>query len=435
MDATYSYSYSYDQIGNRVAASEAGVPWTYTTNSLNQYTSATESNVQLDFAYDLDGSMTYRPVDGTSGWTQVWNGENRMVETYKGTDRLTFTYDYMGRRVEKCVYSGNTLVSKTYYVYDGFKCVEELDALDNNAVTLRHVWQPFDVGLDVILATTDSSGTSYFLHDANKNVMQKTSANGTLQETYVYAPFGGNVGTYSPHIGFSSENSDYLKLKLSYYNFRYYLYSFGRWNSRDKLNEKYENNLYSICSNGIIDKYDLLGNMTNEKCKTINNIRICWGQLEDEDFELGGTKKSNPIYSYGYIVTPPQGNCPCLCNNKILYKGKYFLSQKKREYNSSDEWEIDGSLDYLEGGKKANISKYKSGSYIDTPGLKDFNNSEPDLWVYKEVYKKDFRIELWCRCPPHMGGEVFTSQALQFHFVRFYNRRGELYSSIKLDFF
>ena len=53
MDATYSYSYSYDPIGNRVAASEAGVPWTYTTNSLNQYTSATESNVQLDFAYDL----------------------------------------------------------------------------------------------------------------------------------------------------------------------------------------------------------------------------------------------------------------------------------------------------------------------------------------------------------------------------------------------
>ncbi len=86
-----------------------------------------ENNVNLSFAYDLDGSMTYRPVDGTSGWTQVWNGENRMVETYKGGDRLTFTYDYMGRRVEKCVYSGNTLTSKTLYVYDGFKCGEELD--------------------------------------------------------------------------------------------------------------------------------------------------------------------------------------------------------------------------------------------------------------------------------------------------------------------
>ena len=107
MNVTNSYSYTYDKIGNRVAASEAGVPWTYTTNSLNQYTSATENNVQLNFSYDLDGSMTYRPVDSASGWTQVWNGENRMVETFKGNDRLTFKYDYMGRRVEKCVYSGN----------------------------------------------------------------------------------------------------------------------------------------------------------------------------------------------------------------------------------------------------------------------------------------------------------------------------------------
>ena len=129
VDTTYSYSYTYDPIGNRVTASEAGVPWTYTTNSLNQYTSATENNTQLSFAYDLDGNMTYRPVDATSGWTQVWNGENRLVETYKGTDCLTFKYDYMGRRVEKCVYSGNTLTSKIYFVYDGFKCVEELDAL------------------------------------------------------------------------------------------------------------------------------------------------------------------------------------------------------------------------------------------------------------------------------------------------------------------
>ncbi|MGN0847406.1 MAG: hypothetical protein ACI4RA_08505, partial [Kiritimatiellia bacterium] len=119
VDTTYSYSYAYDPIGNRITANEAGVPWTYTTNNLNQYTSATENNVQMNFAYDLDGSMTYRPVDAASGWTQVWNGENRMTETCKGTDRLTFKYDYLGRRVEKRVYSGDTLSSRTLFVYDG----------------------------------------------------------------------------------------------------------------------------------------------------------------------------------------------------------------------------------------------------------------------------------------------------------------------------
>ena len=112
-DTAYSYTYAYDPIGNRVSASEAGVPWTDTANSLNHYTAATEGNAQLSFAYDLNGSMTHRPVDATSGWMQIWNAKNRMAETNKGTDRLTFQYGYMGRSVEKCVYSGNTLVSKT----------------------------------------------------------------------------------------------------------------------------------------------------------------------------------------------------------------------------------------------------------------------------------------------------------------------------------
>ncbi|MBQ6473600.1 MAG: hypothetical protein IJJ33_16555, partial [Victivallales bacterium] len=119
-DAAYSYSYAYDPVGNRTAASEAGAPWTYAANNLNQYTSATENGVRLDFAYDLDGSMTYRPVDAASGWTQLWNGENRMAETYKGADRLTFRYDYLGRRVEKCMYNGDALASRTLFVYDGF---------------------------------------------------------------------------------------------------------------------------------------------------------------------------------------------------------------------------------------------------------------------------------------------------------------------------
>ena len=237
VDSTYSYSYAYDPIGNRTTVSEAGVPWTYAANSLNQYTSATENNTQLSFSYDLDGSMTHRPVSATDGWTQLWNGENRMVETFKGNNRLTFRYDYMGRRVEKCVYSGNVLTSKTYYVYDGFKCVEELDALDNDTVVMRHAWQPFDIGLDVILATTDGNGTSYFLHDANKNVMQKTSAVGNLLEHYAYAPFGKTMGENMANIGFSSEKKD-MESMLEYFIYRYYASPWGKWLSREPLFEQ-----------------------------------------------------------------------------------------------------------------------------------------------------------------------------------------------------
>ncbi|WP_176014696.1 hypothetical protein [Victivallis sp. Marseille-Q1083] len=45
------------------------------------------------------------------GWTQTWNAENRMIKAEKGTAKLEFAYDYMGRRIENKVYNGNTLTS------------------------------------------------------------------------------------------------------------------------------------------------------------------------------------------------------------------------------------------------------------------------------------------------------------------------------------
>ena len=188
-----------------------------------------------------------------------------MVEIYRGSDRLTFKYDYMGRRVEKRVYSGDILTSKTLYVYDGFKCVEELDGLAGNAVLRRHAWQPFNVGLDVILATTDATGTSYFLHDANKNVMQKTDTNGALLEKYAYAPFGGNTGEARASIGFSSEAFD-AATDLDYYNYRYYAPGLGRWTKRDPIGERGGEALNAFSGNNPITLIDHLG------------LACCYGQ-------------------------------------------------------------------------------------------------------------------------------------------------------------
>ena len=48
------------------------------------------------------------------------------------------------------------------------------------------------------LATMDAAGASYFLHDANKNVMQRTDAEGDLLEKYEYAPSEGTRGRTEP---------------------------------------------------------------------------------------------------------------------------------------------------------------------------------------------------------------------------------------------
>ena len=138
--------------GERLAASPAVTSYNYTSNALNQYTAVN----------------TEQPTRG--GWTQVWNGENRLIETSKGSVKLQFTYDYMGRRVEKKVYSGTVLTQHTRFVYDGYKLAEELDALNGNAVLRRYSWQPEAQGLDVPLSVLDAAANASYSYapDANK---------------------------------------------------------------------------------------------------------------------------------------------------------------------------------------------------------------------------------------------------------------------------
>ncbi|MFA6913480.1 MAG: RHS repeat-associated core domain-containing protein, partial [Proteiniphilum sp.] len=248
--------------GNRISANAAGVPWTYTANNLNQYTAMTEDQVQMFPTYDLDGSMTYRPIDAATGWTQVWNGENRMVETTKGTERLEFKYDYMGRRVEKKVYDGQTLTTHLKFVYDGFKLVEELDGLNADAPLRGYTWQPNEAGLDVVLQMSDipNAAGSFHLHDANKNVMQMTDAVGNASGTCSYAPFGKTVaaGGSMHFFGFSSEVSE-PETGLSYYNYRYYWQNVGKWLSRDPIGELSDTHTYIFNLNSPLSQVDYLG--------------------------------------------------------------------------------------------------------------------------------------------------------------------------------
>jgi len=210
--------------------------------------------------------MTYRPVDAATGWTQVWNGENRMVETFKGDDRLTFQYDYKGRRVEKKVYDGQALTAHLKFVYGGFKLVEELDALNADASLRCYTWQSPEVGLDVVLLMNDVPNAAYsfhHLHDANKNVMQTTDVTGNANATYSYEPFGKTfaIGGSVHFFGFSSEVFE-QETGLSYYNYRYYWRNVGKWLSRDPVDEKDHANLYEFVHNSPINHVDRYGRET-----------------------------------------------------------------------------------------------------------------------------------------------------------------------------
>ena len=127
--------------------------------------------------------------------------------------------------------------------------LDELDGLDGNAVVRRHAWQP-----------TDANGTSLFLHDANKSVMQATSGNGEALGQYAYAPFGEPLDASPARIGFSSELFD-ASTRLAYYNYRHLAPGLGRWLGRDAIEEEGGVNLYAFINNNAIDLFDLLGLM------------------------------------------------------------------------------------------------------------------------------------------------------------------------------
>ncbi|MPM99417.1 hypothetical protein SDC9_146608 [bioreactor metagenome] len=111
----------------------------------------------------------------------------------------------------------------------------------------------------------------YYYHtDANKNITDLTDVTGASVAHYQYSPFGqltaatGTLAEVNP-FRFSSEYYD-SETNLVYYNYRYYNPQFGRWLSRDPIEEQGGWNLYEITSNNTLTFFDTKGlEMTDGK--------------------------------------------------------------------------------------------------------------------------------------------------------------------------
>jgi RHS repeat-associated protein len=249
-------SYAFDLIGNRTAATEDAANWTYASNLLNQYT---QVNALLP-TYDADGNMLT-----WNGWTYTWNGENRLVCAESDDTKVEMSYDYMGRRFEKKVYTKGLLNLYTWtlqkhrkFAYDGYKLIAEFDAMNSNALLANYLWQP--VGLDVPLRATIDGDACYFIADGNKNIIALKDATGVTTDDYTYAPFGAvtTSGATDNPFRFSSEYHD-VETGFVYYNYRYYNPALGRWTKRDPIEEKGGMNLYGFVKDNPINGYDLHG--------------------------------------------------------------------------------------------------------------------------------------------------------------------------------
>ncbi len=268
------YSYNYDDIGNRLASSGlvAGrdelVSFAYSANSLNQHTSISISNSaasafsagEFSPAYDADGNQTLvRTSTGT--WSVSYNGENRPVLWTCGDTNITMKFDRMGRRVEylETVTSdaggsqSPATATNTHhrFVYDGYLCIQRLNAAADNAIDLIFAWDPAEpVATRPLMFEKPNVCKLHVTHDGNKNVSDLVFFSGVsgVAAHYEYAPFGAitastrnststvyDFRTYNP-FRFSSEYAGDV-LSLVCYNYRHYEPAMGRWLSRDPLEE------------------------------------------------------------------------------------------------------------------------------------------------------------------------------------------------------
>ena len=300
----YYGGFSYDDIGNWTETSRTGTTYyNLTSNILNQYTdvSTVWPMATWNPTYDADGNM----LTGIMGWSYGWNGENRLISAENGDTRLEFSYDYMGRRFEKKVYTANVLTKHEKFVYDGYKLIQVLDALNSDAVTMAFAWHPESTGLDTPFSMMYDGETYYYVTDGNKNVMSLIDAAGTKVAEYVYDPFGrllsstGELAEINP-FRFSSEYHD-DETGLVYYNYRYYSPELGRWISRDPIEEEGGVNLYAMVENSPVNKIDLYGNIS----RLFTQIYMYWATrmvIGSEGGILGniynGATSSSPLILY-----------------------------------------------------------------------------------------------------------------------------------------
>jgi RHS repeat-associated protein len=263
-------AYAYDPIGNRTSSTTGNVDTAYTPNALNQYTDVAGAAL----THDDDGNLST-----SAGKELLYNAENQLtqvapVSPAAGDHRVTFAYDYMGRRVRKTVETYGAGWQPAYeltWVYDGWNKLQETRTQGGSSTTKHFVWgldlsQTFGEagGIGGLLASVETGASHLFTYDGNGNVSELlASSGGAVAAHYEYDAFGNEVRRSGAE---SSENcyrfaTKYLdeETGLVYYGYRYYEPEVGRWTQRDPIAELGGVNYYGFAHNRPAGAFDLLG--------------------------------------------------------------------------------------------------------------------------------------------------------------------------------
>ena len=258
--------YNYDAAGNRTAVSDSAGQSiaTYTTNSLNQYSTLGGQTEN----YDSNGNIFYGA--GTGNVIYNHDAQNHVVGT-SGGNSYTLAYDARNRCVKRV--SGYLT---TYLLWDGWSLIAEW----TTGYTSSYSYIPLGEARryvhgaavdEILLAIAPAAAqTVHHVHDALGNVTALTDASGSVVERYTYDVFGqttirnasGTVLTASAYGNrFMFTGREWIA-ELNVYDYRNRMYApgMGRFLETDPIGFLSKDmNLYEYVQNDPVDLIDPLG--------------------------------------------------------------------------------------------------------------------------------------------------------------------------------
>ena len=228
---------------------------TYTPNNLNQTINSTNPN--QPFVYDDDGNMTTGYTPEGYEMTMTYDAENRM-KTAEYTDsnsvvhRTEYLYSGFSLLAKQKKYDSGVLISEVNFIRAGFLPLQERDG--NNLVTREYTWgEDLGGGIGGLLNLNQGGQNYNYLYDGKGNITAQS-----VVASYAYDPFGRLMKKYGlldqPYM-FSTKEYD-LQTGLTYYGYRYYNPSIGKWTTRDPIEEERDINLYRVVGNNPVNFVD-----------------------------------------------------------------------------------------------------------------------------------------------------------------------------------
>jgi RHS repeat-associated protein len=287
----------------------SGIPSFFTAEATTSYQGQVQDTEQKTIlaaaaaetlAYDQAGNLL-----SDSLWDYRYDGENRLiqVETHSGLIwtipriRLVFTYDFLGRRVQKDTYIDDNPSSTFFiprlsdsrcFVYEGWTLLVELKkaGLGAPVPSTYYAWGldfsgtvggSAGVGGLLGIVTWDSAGRKSIYQAINDGLGNVTGlirpplpappplswVPPALVAEYEYSPFGELIRASGPMaaanpIRFSSKYFDY-ETGLANFGFRFYRASLGRFINRDPKGEQGWQNLLADIRTGGAPSWGYIG--------------------------------------------------------------------------------------------------------------------------------------------------------------------------------